>query len=174
VDYEWRLAMRWDVDKSIKHLTTNAKPVYSEPGECAAYVRAALEKGGLTILIPPKRYKDATGSSACDYGNSLLKAGFQVVFDNTDKFSCEKIEYKPVPGDVAVFEWFEGHRHGHIQMFNGVQWISDFIQRNMYPDQAPGLYPGGSYRKADATFKVYRNVTMQIVNYTPSTKLPWK
>jgi hypothetical protein len=169
-------AMNWDVNKSVIYLTKHAKPTYSDPGECASYVRQALEKGGLTITIPKKRYPDASGASACDYGESLLAAGFKVVFDNSDKLMCEKIEFKPIAGDIAVYQPFDGrkHRHGHIQMFNGVQWISDFLQKNMYPDQAPGLYPGPSYRKAETPLKIYRNVPEQVIDHKPSNKLPWQ
>lgn len=167
--------MEWDVNKSVKHLRQNAKNTYSPPGECAAYVRQALEAGGLTILIPPKRYDDASGASACDYGDSLLKAGFKVIFDNSDKQMCQKIEFKPVAGDVAIYHKFEGSRHGHMQMFDGVQWVSDFLQRNMYPDQAPGLYPGRKWREAEVPLKIYRNEKMQIINFTPvNNKLPWE
>ncbi|QBI04975.1 hypothetical protein EYF70_10795 [Pseudoduganella albidiflava] len=154
-------------------MTANAKPAYSPPGECAAYVRLALEAGGLLIKVPTKRYGDATGASACDYGNSLEAVGFKTVFDNNN-LMCSKVTFKPIAGDVAIFDAFEGHRHGHIQMFNGVQWISDFLQKNIYPDQAPGLYPGGSYRKPEIPFKIYRNESMQIINYTPLNKLPWQ
>jgi hypothetical protein len=166
--------MRWDVDKSITFLTKKAKPAYAPPGECASYVRQALEEGGLIVFIPKKRYKDASGASACDYGDGLLAIGFKVVFDNTDKLVCEKIQYKPIAGDVAIYQAFEGHRHGHIQMFNGVRWVSDFLQKNMYPDHAPGLYPGPDYRKAEIPLKAYRNDSMQIANSTRMNKLPWE
>lgn len=167
--------MRWDVEKSVAHLTKKAKPTCPPPGEgeCAAYVRSALEAGGLIVSIPKKHYADASGPSACDYGDGLLAIGFKVVFNNRD-IVCEKIEFKPIAGDVAIYQRFEGHRHGHIQMFNGIQWISDFPQKNMYPDQAPGLYPGPAYRKAEIPLKIYRNDSMQIINSTPTTKLPWK
>jgi hypothetical protein len=166
--------MNWDVDKSVANLTANAKPTFSEPGECAAYVRDALEKGGLTILVPPRRYVDATGASACDYGESLLAAGFKIIFDNSSMKISQKIDFKPVKGDVAIYHLFEGHRHGHIQMFNGIQWISDFLQRNQYPDQFPGLYPGPGYRKIEPPLKIYRNDSLQIINYTSANKLPWQ
>ena len=163
--------MRWNLEKSVTYLTKNAKPTYSPPGECAAYVRLALEAGGLIVAIP-KKHVGASGASACDYGDGLLAIGFKVVFNNRD-ISCEKIEFKPIAGDVAIYQSFEGHPHGHIQMFNGIQWISDFPQKNMYPDQAPGLYPGRAYREAEIPLKMYRNDSMQIINSTPTTKLPW-
>ena len=149
--------MTWNLKRSISHLNESAKLAYSPPGECAAYVRAALVAGGIDLKVPPKRYEDASGASACDYGASLEKIGFAVIFDNADQLMCQKIDFKPIAGDVSIFQRFPGHRHGHIQMFNGVRWVSDFLQKQIYPDQAQGLYPGLSYRALEIPFAVYRH-----------------
>jgi hypothetical protein len=149
--------MTWNLKNSVSHLTKSAKLAYSEPGECASYVRNALAAGGIELKVPRKRYPDASGASACDYGASLEEIGFKVVFDNSDQFMCQRIEFKPIAGDIAIFQPFDGHRHGHIQMFNGVRWVSDFLQKQIYPDQAPGLYPGSKYRALEIPFAVYRH-----------------
>jgi hypothetical protein len=149
--------MAWNLGTAVAYLTEHAKPAYSPPGQCAQFVRQAIEAGGIAVKVPPKRFKDADGASACDYGASLLKAGFGVVFDNSAEFACQQVDFKPLPGDVSIFQGFEGHRHGHIQMFNGVQWVSDFLQKQRYPDQAPGLYPGLKYRAIEMPFTIYRH-----------------
>jgi len=72
---------------------------------------------------------------AHEYGPFLTKMGFGVI--NTTNFRL---------GDIAVFEGPPGSYsdpntgipYGHIQMFDGSQWISDFKEN--------GFYPGGSYQ----------------------------
>lgn len=54
-----------------------------------------------------------------------------------------------IAGDVAIIQPIPGHPHGHMTMYNGSIWISDFKQYN-------GLYPGPSYRKHKPVFTIYR------------------
>jgi hypothetical protein len=56
--------------------------------------------------------------------------------------------YKPEAGDIAVFEGFAGHTSGHIEIYNGHQWISDFKQNY--------LTPGASYRSPPDPYVIYR------------------
>jgi len=48
----------------------------------------------------------------------------------------QKTKVFPVKGDIAVMESFANHPHGHIQMYNGTQWVSDFRQNNFWPGSA--------------------------------------
>ncbi len=69
--------------------------------------------------------------------------------------------FVPEKGDVMVIDGFEdvkddkgavkykGSAHGHIQMWNGSQWVSDF-------SQGTGTYPGPGYRAAKPSTQVYR------------------
>lgn len=138
--------MAWDVDKAVKHLTSNAQG--SSTGKCARYVREAIEAGGVTL---------ARTLSAKDYGVSLLAAGFS--------------EQSPAPatyakGDVVVIAGFAAHPHGHIAMYDGSNWVSDFSQS--------GLYPGANYRKEKPSYKVYRYrpVTISPVPPEPTYRPP--
>ncbi|EPS2710087.1 CHAP domain-containing protein [Cronobacter turicensis] len=70
-------------------------------------------------------------------GKSLIKAGFYEVYG------------EPVAGDVAVISSIPGHPDGHVCIYDGQKWISDFRQRS--------LYPGDSYRRAHPAFKLYRH-----------------
>lgn len=124
--------MPWDVDKAVKHLTTNKQG--SSTGKCARYVREAIEAGGVTL---------ARTLSAKDYGVSLMAAGFTGLSLAPDTFN---------KGDVVVIEGFTAHPHGHIAMYDGTNWVSDFSQT--------ALYPGASYRKQKPLYKVYRYSTM--------------
>lgn len=129
--------MVWDVNKAVNHLTINAKE--KSIGLCAQYVRLAIEAGGIK-LIP-------TGA-AKNYGPSLVNAFFR--------------EYTELPsggyiaGDVVVIQPpNRDHSYGHMQMYSGSQWMSDFKQN--------GFWPGSAYYSSKPSFKVYR---MPVVDNT--------
>jgi hypothetical protein len=122
--------MPWQTDKALAHLTQHAQG--HSLGQCAQYTRQAIEAGGLNLV---------RHASAKDYGSSLVQAGFH-------QYTQGQVStYKA--GDVAVIQGFKGHPHGHMAMYDGKHWVSDF--------QQPTLYPGESYRKAHPPFKIYRN-----------------
>ena len=55
----------------------------------------------------------------------------------------------PQRGDVVVIQSIPGHPHGHMAMYDGEHWVSDFKQRT--------LYPGDSYRAYKPSYVVYRH-----------------
>ena len=81
---------------------------------------------------------------AKDYNTFLRVRGWQVVSSSQD--------FRPQKGDIAVFRDFQGdkryHSAGHIQMFNGNRWISDFRQN--------GFWVGGDYRRHQPSFVILR------------------
>jgi hypothetical protein len=135
--------MAWDVDKAIEHLQKHAKPPYGI-GKCATFVREAIEAGGLTV----PRF----GSGAAkDYGPRLVQAGFVAQ-------SGEALPYQK--GDVALIDGFKkdpskgitkDYPDGHLAMFDGTQWISDFKQTGAKP------HPGSNYVKAAPKIVIYRH-----------------
>lgn len=48
--------------------------------------------------------------------------------------------YFPKAGDIMVFNKTINHASGHIQMFNGTNWVSDFVQQTRYPWTDHGGY----------------------------------
>jgi len=80
---------------------------------------------------------------AKDYGASLSRAGFR-------KLSPAE---KSMKGDVVIIDAVVGHPAGHMAMFDGVQWVSDFKQRD--------LLPGPAYRHGTAKFAIYRYPMMR-------------
>jgi len=135
--------MGYDMEKAIQHLQANAEPPYGV-GKCATYVREALEAGGLTIS------REGSGS-AKDYGSRLSKAGFLATKGDAAK------PYQK--GDIAVIDGFskdaakgvtKDYPHGHLAMYDGTQWISDFKQSGSEP------YPGSNYVKAGPAIVIYR------------------
>ena len=66
----------------------------------------------------------ATGIvSAKDYGTWLVGKSYSKVSRTYDK---------AVIGDVAVLQGNTAHPHGHIAIFCGTNWYSDFKQNNFY------------------------------------------
>src|SRR5205823_6936766 len=118
----------WDKEKAVQYLTSHAN--VTSLGRCAEYTRKAIEAGGLVLI---------RHISAKDYGLSLRSVGFL------------PLGYDPrvyLPGDIVIIDGFEGHPHGHMAMFNGNSWISDFKQRE--------LYPGPAFRKHRPHYTMFR------------------
>lgn len=142
--------MAIDMDKAIKHAIENAQP--ASEGKCARYVREALEAGGADLRMHPV--------SAKDYGRTLLGLAFKECFYWTgsvglpvDGLQCQIVnqcyEYVPVKDDIIVIQpYTEDQPHGHIAIYTGTQWVSDFIQRDMWA--------GPGFRKARPVFMIYR------------------
>ncbi len=121
-----------DLDKVIEHLDANAHK--TSQGRCARYVRQALEAGGAKIPIASRPLY------AKDYGPTLEGLGFQKV---------DPEGYVPQPGDVVVLQPPSGRTAGHIQIWNGTRWVSDF-------EQGTDIYPGASYRKEKVAYEIFR------------------
>lgn len=101
----------------------------SDQGECARYVRRALEAGGVIVN---------STLSAKDYGPQLERAGFESVAGSS-----------LIKGDVVVIEPVQGGSpHGHMAIYDGWQWHSDFVQRDMYPNNR--------YRTGRPSYRIYR------------------
>lgn len=122
--------MPWDVDRAIKHLKSHAGQ--HSTGQCARYVREAIEAGGVVLF---------RHNSAKDYGSSLEKVGFVAIASGAG--------YTHRAGDVGIVQPISGHPHGHMAMYDGTYWVSDYTQPN-------GLYPGSSYKAAKPSYTIYR------------------
>ena len=120
--------MSWDVNAAAEYLDRHANGTTSLH-RCAEYTSNAIGHGGVHIL---------RHHSAKDFGSSLVAAGFlEVTGDDYQR------------GDVVVIQGFQGHTDGHMAMYDGERWVSDFKQRT--------LYPGESYRAARPSYVVYRH-----------------
>lgn len=108
----------FDIYAAVNYLSSNA--LNSSAGACAKYVRLALEAGGLSTEGRP--------GSASGYDSYLPRIGFSVVTSSSG--------YTPQSGDIIVHEATSGHEHGHIAMYDGSRWISDFIQTDMFGGSA--------------------------------------
>lgn len=81
---------------------------------CALYVRRALQAAGYNVTPQASAYMYNNGEMA--------KLGFKKI---------PTTNYRPQVGDVVVFNRTPKNPHGHIQIYSGSQWVSDFKQPGM-------------------------------------------
>lgn len=103
----------YNAEKAGSYVTEHA--ARRSKGLCAQYVRLALEAGGCNTWGHP--------FTADGYNEFLKSLDFSVV---------DKNNYRPQTGDVVVFSSVKGHPYGHIAMWNGRQWVSDFRQKGLF------------------------------------------
>lgn len=133
VGYRNNLADGYNIDNAVNYLNEHAYPQYSKAtcGNCARAVRLAVEAGGVNTDLRPSSF------SAKDYGPYLEKWGFRPVNGSPER------------GDVRVMQNYPGGSpHGHMDMYNGERWVSDYMQN--------GLWPGPGYREHKPIYQIYR------------------
>lgn len=123
----------WDFDKIAKAVLNNKLPKAS--GKCAEYVRKALVAGDLRGKIQ-KTFGGKLGH-AFEYLTRLPKLGFNRVY------SGQQLKgFQLMKGDVVVFDRGVygsdnksggGWVYGHVAIWTGGNWVSDFIQSSIYP-----------------------------------------
>ena len=117
----------WNPENAAKYATENAEP--KSVGLCALYVRKAINAGGIPL------YKCG---SAWHYRYVLPILNF------AEKEVSDELKI----GDIVVFQPIGGRKYGHIAIWNGTQWVSDFKQRN--------LIVHSDYTKDGAEYRIYR------------------
>jgi hypothetical protein len=134
-----------DVGKAVDAL--NAKAHDHSTGYCARYVREAIQAGGVDVSrpVPPDGMKSPP---ARIYGPALEDAGFAPVASGDQPATYPPQEYTPQAGDVAVMQPASHNPDGHMSMYNGKIWVSDFRQRD--------FWPGNAYRNERPSFVIYR------------------
>lgn len=85
-------------------------------GSCAKYVRSYLMAAGYPLSGWPV--------AAADYINFLPKYGFTPVQGRATQIS-------PEVGDISITQRFGNHKYGHIAIWNGSNWVSDFKQNSV-------------------------------------------
>ena len=85
-------------------------------GYCARYVRKALQSAGYEFTPNPSAYQYASRGT-------LAQAGFTKISN----------DMPPQIGDVVVYDRTSRRPHGHIQIFDGNGWVSDFRQKSISP-----------------------------------------
>lgn len=120
--------MGWNKDAAVDYIVKHA--MVKSNSQCATYTRQAIAAGGITLIQV---------GDAKNYGDSLLKAGFIPIPQSAT----------PEKGDVAIIQPYPGGNiSGHMTLFDGKTWYSDFKQRDMYP--------GNGYRTHRPPYVIYR------------------
>ena len=112
--------------RTADYITKNVAP--KSRTMCAGYVIRAMWHGGCPIGLLP----------AYAYNKTLPQMGFKEI-------SVEG--YKPMKGDISVLPTNKYTPFGHIAVYNGKQWVSDFKQKS--------IYPSGAYR-AVGKYQIFR------------------
>ena len=113
--FKQQKAKKYDIEKAVEHLNKKAKSKSIE--RCALYVRQAINAGGIFGL---------NGHAMTYYNEKKLEiAGFTKIGDDINSIELKK-------GDIVAFAAVKGHSYGHIAMWNGEQWVSDFKQKSFW------------------------------------------
>jgi len=112
-----------NIDAAVRHLIKNSHA--KTTGWCARYVANALEKGEFKFTRQERAYMYHSN-------RILIGMGYNEI---SKPISFEK-------GDITVTEANEQHEHGHIAMYTGTQWISDFRQKSefIYSSNQPPIH----------------------------------
>jgi len=113
-------------EKTAAYVTTHYSP--KSRSMCAWYVIKAMWRGGCPIGLVP----------AYAYDKTLPQMGF-------DEMPSEG--HVPMKGDISVLPQNEKSHFGHIAVYDGKQWVSDFPQRS--------IYPGSAYRE-NGRYRIFR------------------
>lgn len=122
----------WNLDVMADVVTRRAKGRGST-GECALYVRKAMQAAQLKPFI------SGGIGHANQFPSQLLAMNWVAVGQNVTSWK---------KGDIVVFQRTNtrlGQRYGHVAIYNGSQWVSDFIQGSVQPN-----------RKDNLTYTLYR------------------
>ncbi|WET40358.1 hypothetical protein [Citrobacter enshiensis] len=120
--------MEWNRNAAVDHAKGHANA--RSLGRCAEYTREAISAGGVEI---------GHTNSAKDYGILLENAGFRAIGIGENLLTGDVVIIQPYPG---------GNRNGHMAIFDGTTWYSDFRQRDMWA--------GPGYRSAHPSYVIYR------------------
>lgn len=126
----WTQVYSYDKDKAAKYITENA--LDKSHTCCAWFVMRAMQDGGCPIGILP----------AWAYRYALPLYGFREIYEDRGRDCSASIMLQK--GDIVVIPKGSYSFWGHIAMYDGSQWVSDFKQKHMSP-----------YRKT-VKYRIYR------------------
>ena len=112
-----------DINKAVNYLVNNAKK--QSTGWCAKYVANALEAAGF-------KFERQTSAYLYRTNGILIKMGYREIGKQSSY----------AKGDITVTDRNAYYPDGHIAMWSGSQWISDFFQKSeyVYPSNQPPVY----------------------------------
>lgn len=140
------------VDTAIQYLHRNVSSERWGKGRCAMNVANAIRASGIPLGRPAtRRGERAREPWARDYGQILEDAHFSQISKNDSSGKYPPRDYTPQKGDVVVIQPISGKKPiGHIAMYDGRQWVSDFRQDRE-------IWPNVHYEQQGADYKIYRH-----------------
>lgn len=109
-------------------------------GDCALYVRQALDEAGYNRKGEGMGHAYTYTDIERNNQNKLELRGFTEVTGTSEL----------LPGDIGVLNKTKEHQYGHVQIWNGTRWVSDFLQNpnksGPYKKYKSGIAPGQTLR----------------------------
>lgn len=150
----------FNVARAVQTLNYQAHPRTTH--KCRRYVEDAIESGfGLRHGSINSRLTHGNGS-AWSLAEGLPKLGFAPISWSN---------YQPQAGDIVVMPQLPGHQDGHVAMFNGNSWVSDYAQQDLWGgddmrhykkgvifrhlSQSGGTYDPSIYQTANGTEQIW-------------------
>lgn len=135
--------IQFNIDKAVKWLEEHDKK--ASTGKCARHVALGIEAGFGKVFSD----KTAIGSlgwagAAKNEGEYLKYLGFVPINSDT----------APQRGDIRILQPKNPENYGHIEMYTGSDWFSDFKQKD-------SLYKSGHYRDYQ-TYRYAGNIAQGI------------
>jgi RHS repeat-associated protein len=118
------------VDWVDAHSTDHYDP--QKNGHCALHIRSGLQDAGINTSNHP--------TGAKDYGPYLTKWGFS---------SVSQEGYTAETGDIVVVQPASPQGSGHIESWDGSQWVSDYKQGSKKISPYSTSTPYAIYRSTD-------------------------
>jgi len=143
--------VKYDPIKAVERLKKNYQP--ESIGQCARYVRWAIETG---------MGREVNGPNTLGFPIPAKLYGADLV----QKVGYKKLNFTPnIPnnpeelqkGDIMIFQPHSSpEKAGHIQMWDGEKWGSDFKQ------PADDFWPSRAYKQNNAKFEFFRYLIVLI------------
>lgn len=133
----WSQTFSYNINKAVSH----AEKHHCQKSHlcCAWFVMRAMQSGGCPmIILPAWAYRDALPF----YGYHEVASGMGNQMNG----------FRPQKGDVVGIENGKHSIWGHIAIYTGNCWISDFKQKTMSP-----------YRKP-VPYKIFRHVKLYLLS----------
>lgn len=110
---------QWEIGKSIAYFKTNVPIDKKSNHECYKYVKRALYAGGFST------YNDIPAYTFTKKVSENPKS-FKMIYDSGN-YVNEIPQYgEKRVGDIMVFQYLPSEPYGHIDMYDGRDWVSDF------------------------------------------------
>ena len=131
-----------DVQKAVNYALAHAHA--SSTGKCATYVKNALAAGGIPYV--------SCNASDCKQEAFIRDDCYKLYDSKPGEYGVRGngMNDKMERGDIVIIDSFNSHKYGHIAIWTGKNWVSDFKQNNC------DIYKDGKQAWDAGKFHFYR------------------